>query len=73
MVDPVKLEANQVSPMDVVRAVNQANAILPAGDVRIGPRDFNIYTNSQFPTISADRQAAPEVGGQMGQLLVSAT
>src|SRR6202000_1236544 len=49
-VDPVKLEANQLSPMDVVRSVNQANAILPAGDVRIGPKDFNIYTNSQFPT-----------------------
>jgi multidrug efflux pump subunit AcrB len=24
--------------------------ILPAGDVRIGPKDFNIYTNSQLPT-----------------------
>ena len=49
-VDPVKLEAAQLSPMDVVRTVNEANAILPAGDVRIGPRDYNIYSNSQFPT-----------------------
>src|SRR6201992_3313903 len=39
-VDPVKLEAHQLSPMDVVRSVNQANQILPAGDVRIGPKDF---------------------------------
>jgi multidrug efflux pump subunit AcrB len=48
-VDPVKLEAAQLSPMDVVHTVNDANAILPAGDVRIGPRDYNIYSNSQFP------------------------
>ena len=49
-VDPVKLEAHQLSLMDVVRTVNEANTILPAGDVRIGPKDYNIYTNSQLPT-----------------------
>lgn len=47
-VDPDKLEAYQLSPMDVVRTVNDANLILPAGDVRIGPYDYNIYTNSQL-------------------------
>jgi multidrug efflux pump subunit AcrB len=49
-VDPIKLQAHQLSLMDVVRTVNDANAILPAGDVRIGPKDYNIYTNSQLPT-----------------------
>jgi multidrug efflux pump subunit AcrB len=49
-VDPVKLQAHQLSVMDVVRTVNDSNMILPAGDVRIGPKDFNIYTNSQLPT-----------------------
>src|SRR5450432_4141462 len=49
-VDPVKLQAHQLSLMDVVRTVNESNAILPAGDVRIGPQDYNIYTNSQLPT-----------------------
>ena len=34
----------------MVRTVNDANTILPAGDVRIGPKDYNIYTNSQLPT-----------------------
>jgi multidrug efflux pump subunit AcrB len=52
-VDPVKLQAAQLSPMDVVQTVNDANAILPAGDVRIGPRDYNIYSNSQFPNTRA--------------------
>src|SRR5262249_7349838 len=36
---------------DVVRTVNDGNLILPAGDVRIGPTDYNIYTNSQLPDI----------------------
>jgi multidrug efflux pump subunit AcrB len=47
-VDPLKLEAHQLSVMDVVRGVNDANLILPAGDVRIGPYDYNIYANSQI-------------------------
>jgi multidrug efflux pump subunit AcrB len=69
-VDPVKLQAYQLSPMDVVRSINAANAILPAGDVRIGPRDFNIYTNAQFPAIDdIDRLPLKSVGN--GQLLVS--
>ncbi len=51
-VDPLKLEAHQLSVMDVVRTVNDSNLILPAGDVRIGPVDYNLYTNSQLPTTS---------------------
>jgi hydrophobic/amphiphilic exporter-1 (mainly G- bacteria), HAE1 family len=46
-VDPVKLEAHQLSLMDVVHAINESNLILPAGDVRIGNMDYNIYANSQ--------------------------
>jgi multidrug efflux pump subunit AcrB len=69
-VDPTKLEANQLSPMDVVRAVNNANAILPSGDVKLGPTDFNIYTNSQFPdTREIDRLPLKTSGN--GQLLVA--
>jgi hydrophobic/amphiphilic exporter-1 (mainly G- bacteria), HAE1 family len=49
-VDPLKLQAHQLSVMDVVRAVNDSNLILPAGDVRIGSTDYNLYTNSQLPT-----------------------
>jgi len=46
-VDPLKLQAHQLSPMDVVRATDASNLILPAGDVRIGPMDYNLYTNAQ--------------------------
>jgi len=49
-VDPLKLEAHQLSPMDVVRQMNENNLILPAGDVKIGPYDYNLYSNAQAPS-----------------------
>jgi multidrug efflux pump subunit AcrB len=49
--DPAKLQAHDLSLMDVVRAVNSANLILPAGDTKIGPYDYNIYTNSQIESV----------------------
>jgi multidrug efflux pump subunit AcrB len=52
-VDPLKLEAHNMSLMDVVDAVNESNLILPAGDVRIGTKDYNIYANSQVPNVAA--------------------
>jgi HAE1 family hydrophobic/amphiphilic exporter-1 len=45
-VDPYKLSSRQLSPMDVVNAVNSSNLILPAGDVKMGPYDFFVYSNS---------------------------
>ena len=50
-VDPVKLEAHAMSVMDVVTSLNASNLILPAGDVRIGMKDYNIYANSQVPVV----------------------
>jgi hydrophobic/amphiphilic exporter-1 (mainly G- bacteria), HAE1 family len=50
-VDPLKLQAYQLSPMDVVQKINNANLILPAGDVKIGPFDYNLYTNSQLSNV----------------------
>ena len=45
-VDPYKLASRQLSLMDVVGAVNNANLILPAGDVKMGPYDYFVYSNS---------------------------
>jgi multidrug efflux pump subunit AcrB len=45
-VDPYKLFSRQLSVMDVVDAVNSSNLILPAGDVKIGPQDYYVYSNS---------------------------
>src|SRR6202049_4744262 len=45
-VDPMKLLSRQLSPMDVVGAVNNSNLILPAGGVKMGPFDFFVDSNS---------------------------
>jgi len=45
-VDPYKLLSRQLSLMDVVGAVNDSNLILPAGDVKMGPYDYFVYSNS---------------------------
>ncbi len=62
--DPYKLEAHQLSPMDVVRAINNANLILPAGDVPLGSLDYNIYTNSQLDTVSQINEVPIKMVGQ---------
>jgi multidrug efflux pump subunit AcrB len=61
-VDPLKLEAHNLSLMDVVHAVNNSNLILPAGDVRIGPKDYNIYANSQAPIDEINSMPLKSVG-----------
>src|SRR5258708_11757937 len=64
--DPYKLEAHQLSLMDVVRTVNRSNLILPAGDVPIGPLDYNIYTNSQLPSMEEiDQLPLKTIGGSI--------
>jgi multidrug efflux pump subunit AcrB len=69
-VDPVKLEAHQLSLMDVVAAVNDSNLILPAGDVRIGNRDYNIYANSQVPNAEEINRIPLKTVG-LGSVLVA--
>lgn len=61
--DPYKLEAHQLSLMDLVRSITQGNLILPAGDVRIGDLDYNIYTNSQLSTIEEISQLPVKMDG----------
>src|SRR6185437_12488575 len=69
-VDPLKLEAHDLSPMDVVKAVNGANQILPSGDVHIGPYDYDLYADSQMPTIQ-DIEKVPLRTVGNNQLLVA--
>ena len=51
-VDPYKLLSRQLSVMDVVDAVNDSNLILPAGDVKIGPSDYYVYSNSLVQNVA---------------------
>jgi multidrug efflux pump subunit AcrB len=68
-VDPMKLDAHELSVMDVVRTVNESNLILPAGDVKIGPIDYNLYTNSQVPTAEEINQMPIKTVGQASVLV----
>lgn len=63
-VDPLKLEAHQLSPMDVVRSLNEANLILPAGDIRVGKLSYPVYTNSQLDTVEEIARVPLKVVGQ---------
>src|ERR1043166_3658834 len=62
--DPYKLEAHQLSLMDVVRSLNNANLILPAGDVQLGMLDYSIYTNSQLRTVAEINNLPVKTVGQ---------
>ncbi|HXA67929.1 MAG TPA: efflux RND transporter permease subunit [Bryobacteraceae bacterium] len=50
--DPDALYAKQLSPIDVSNAVNLQNLILPAGDVKIGDRDYQVRLNSSPQVLS---------------------
>ncbi len=64
-VDPYKLLSRQLSVMDVVSAVNDSNLILPAGDVKIGPNDYYVYSNSLVKDIQdLDNVPLKTVGSQ---------
>src|ERR1700728_2424588 len=62
-VDPYKLSSRQLSLMDVVGAVNDANLILPAGDVKMGPYDYFVYSNSLVDNMDQLGQVPIKVDG----------
>ena len=49
--NPEKLIAKNVSFMDVIMAVTNANFILPSGDIKINNLDYNLFTTNQFTTV----------------------
>jgi multidrug efflux pump subunit AcrB len=52
-IDPVKLLARGLTPLQVVNAVNAQNLTLPGGDEKIGKTDYTVRTNSMPPTVEA--------------------
>src|SRR5881227_3853747 len=51
--DPQALYANNLSPSDVSNAINAQNLILPAGSVKIGPREYQVALNSSPDVLEA--------------------
>ena len=46
--DRVKLQARHLSPMDVMKAVDDYNVFLPTGSAKFGTTDYAIDSNSMF-------------------------
>jgi multidrug efflux pump subunit AcrB len=50
-IDPAALLAHGLTPTDVTNAVNAQNLTVPAGDAKIGSRQYIVSVNSQPPNI----------------------
>lgn len=49
--DQQRLLARGISPSDVVNALNAQNAIIPAGNVKLGDLDYFVYSNSLIDVV----------------------
>ena len=50
--DPRRLEAYKMSLMDVQRALSKYNVLIPAGNMKVGTEDFQLFTNAIPETIA---------------------
>ncbi len=57
-IDPLKLQAKGLTPLDVVNAVNAQNLTLPSGSAKIGDTQFTVRTNA-VPTSIDDLNNIP--------------
>jgi multidrug efflux pump subunit AcrB len=65
-VDPNKLQAKGLAPIDVVNALQESNVIIPAGTARIGAREYNISLNSSPDAVKEFNNIPVKVvGGQV--------
>src|SRR5713101_8293353 len=49
--DRDRLFSKGLSVSEVTKAVNDANFLLPSGDVKLGTFDYNVFTNNQFSVV----------------------
>jgi multidrug efflux pump subunit AcrB len=57
-IDPLKLQAKGLTPLDVVNAVNAENLTVPSGTAKIGDTQFTVRTNA-VPTSIDDLNNIP--------------
>jgi len=51
-VDPNKLAARGLSPLDVVNGLRKWNTLVPTGDAKLGATDYMIVTNGMVPMVA---------------------
>ena len=49
--DRAKLQARDLSPVDVMNAIDNYNIFLPTGDAKFGPTDYAIDSNSMYELV----------------------
>src|SRR6266849_9602438 len=49
--DRDRLYSKGLSVNEVTKSVNDANFLLPSGDVKVGSFDYNVFTNNQFSVV----------------------
>jgi multidrug efflux pump subunit AcrB len=65
------LQARGLTLMDVVRKLNNANLIIPAGDANIGSTDYFIYTNSMIEHPADINEVPVKVGPNQAPVFLS--
>src|SRR4029077_14047085 len=61
--DPAALQANGITPDDVVNAVNAQSLTLPSGDAKMGDRQYIVAIDASTPTLgSLDQVPIKQVG-----------
>jgi len=50
-IDPTRLAANGLTPLDVVNVVNAQSLTLPSGTAKMGDKQYTVRTNAMPPTI----------------------
>ncbi len=68
--NPQALQARGLSLMDVVHALDTSNLILPAGDVKIGSKDYYIYSNSMIDKVPDMGQVPVKIGRGQAPVLM---
>ena len=66
--DPYALRASGLTSMDVINAVNAQNLILPAGNAKMGPREYAVRLNASTDAVQALKRPAHQ-GGQPAHAL----
>jgi multidrug efflux pump subunit AcrB len=72
--DQTKMQSRQLSPADVMKAVEKSNLFFPSGDVRIGKKDYALVSNSMFTAVQRMEEIPIDFGnGKFGFLWEVAT
>jgi multidrug efflux pump subunit AcrB len=65
--NPVKLQAQHLSPLDVMNAIDQYNIFLPTGDAKFGTMDYALDSNSMYELV--DRMGDIPIKSHEGKIV----